>query len=231
MRYDPCPWGAHSLLNTSSKLNTGHASWVVHSFIIETPFHLCLAAIHTDIQRKQQDMWKCTLEEPGKGEEASHLSCRGSLSMLAGWLTDWEDAREACPTRAAGTRVQLLRITLREPSGNQEQIHWHIVPSGCTCTDCRSSIVATARALLPKLQLKEKDLRQIPGFVLLPKNRGENFLINLNGLLWPLGASHGVEEGNREMFANGLQNRISEREQLSCILQFNSGDYNSGKPM
>lgn len=57
----PCPWGAHSLLNTSSKLNTGHASWVVHSFIIETPFHLCLAAIHTDTQMKQQDVWKCTL--------------------------------------------------------------------------------------------------------------------------------------------------------------------------
>lgn len=28
MRHSPCPWGAHSLLNTGGKLNTGHASWV-----------------------------------------------------------------------------------------------------------------------------------------------------------------------------------------------------------
>lgn len=57
MRHDPCPWGAHSLLNTGSKLNAGHASWVAHSFIQKHHF-ICAWPLFTPISRWNYKMYE-----------------------------------------------------------------------------------------------------------------------------------------------------------------------------
>lgn len=128
-------------------------------FYSETPFHLCLTAVHTYTRMKQEDMWKCALEEPRMGT-ARHPPCRGSLSMLS----NYQRKEEWIPHRNYRTWAQLLRITLRDLSEKQEQNLWHIVPSGCACTNRRNSSKATRWAPLAKLQRELEELKQIPRF-------------------------------------------------------------------
>lgn len=95
MRHGRCPSGAHSLLNTGSKLNTVHASWVSTFFYVEKPFHLCLAAIHSSIQMKQQGVGEHALGEPRvEWEAANHLPRKDSLTALH-WVCKKEEERSS----------------------------------------------------------------------------------------------------------------------------------------
>lgn len=115
MRHGRCPSGVHSLLNTGSKLNTVHASWVSTFFYVEKPFHLCLAAIHSSIQMKQQGVGEHALGEPRvEWAAANHLPRKDSLTALH-WVCKKEEKRSSpsecrdegtplVPIRKAGTR-------------------------------------------------------------------------------------------------------------------------------
>lgn len=95
MRYDSLPLRSSQSIEHKQQIKYWScllASWF---FYLETPFHLCLAAIHTSTQRKQ-DMWQCTLEEPRYGAEACHVFWRDSLSVL----TIWEGNGEKYPPQS-----------------------------------------------------------------------------------------------------------------------------------
>lgn len=78
----PAPWGAHSLSNTGSKLNTGFASWVAHSFIQKHHF-ICVELLFTSQPRWNDKLRKHAWEESWMGPgTASHPSWRGSLLSL-----------------------------------------------------------------------------------------------------------------------------------------------------
>lgn len=78
----PAPWGAHSLSNTGSKLNTGSASWVAHSFIQKHHF-IRVELLFTSQPRWNDKLRKHAWEGPRMGPgTASHPSWRGSLLPL-----------------------------------------------------------------------------------------------------------------------------------------------------
>lgn len=62
---------------------------------------------------------------------ASHLPWRDCLAILS------LGRRELGPIRAAGSKAQSLRGTIRNPSERQEQNHWRVTPSGSAYTDHR----------------------------------------------------------------------------------------------
>lgn len=104
----PAPWGAHSLSNTGSKLNTGSASWVAHSFIQKHHF-ICVELLFTsqprwnDKLRKHNMPWRSP--EWGQGRQATHpdeaaFSCWGSvLSRRKGGT-----AYQSCGSRGSLTQ-------------------------------------------------------------------------------------------------------------------------------
>lgn len=113
-------------------------------FYLETPFCLCLATVHTHTRMEEQAMGKHASEEPRTGQRPAH-----HLPTLGEAASSWEGGRQERPIRAVGAEAQLLRRTLRDPSEKQAQNHWHIIPSGSACTDCRNSSKA-ARSPPPR---------------------------------------------------------------------------------
>lgn len=64
-------------------------------FYSETLFHQCLAAVHTHMRMKGQDVWRCASKELGMGQgAANHLLWRGSLPVLK-WVHGSEEESNA----------------------------------------------------------------------------------------------------------------------------------------
>lgn len=135
MRRGPCPLRSSQSIEHRQQIKYWLCLLGSTFLNSETPFFLCLAAVHIPTQMKWQATRKCALEEPrmGQGTAASYPD-EAAFSHW-GWVPRRREG--GCLIGAVGAKAQLLRSTLRDPSEKQEQSHWHILPSGCVCTDCR----------------------------------------------------------------------------------------------
>ena len=97
MRHGLCPLRSSQSIEHRQQIEYWFCLLGSTFFCSETPFYLCLAAVHIQPQMKRQASGKHALEEPRMGQRpANRLSWRGSLLML--WLSHEKEAGRSAPS-------------------------------------------------------------------------------------------------------------------------------------